>query len=956
MEGSIKRVLCLGLALCGSAYAQNFPYLNDANSQADGPAVAGNFPKVVASETQSDKGSVEAWSKYDVIGAKSGMLYKVVAAQQINPDLEFHYSFHPRSYLGYIAPSPCDISMGMPFNSTAASTQGCSVYAGHWMYRAGTRLSQNIGASATTVRVADASRLAVGQYAVIYAAPVASFNNAEHVRISAIDKSVTPHRVTLSQRGFKSVARSHSSNAIIAMHEQGRAGNKENWAYNISATGPRDGNNQTIAQVMANWIPVNMNRNSKGVLQNVNVTGVYFDEDEYYLWAQSVDANNDLVVDNGILYGGRNVWGEGLDEFYRLVKNRLPGKRVVGGWRQTRGFKSLNGIQMENWLLAGNDFAVNPVYTGRGGIYSQLHNYMIHGSYHEPAKGYMEALSKAPTKLYPGTVKSGPNPTVPANNANFRLGLGATLLGNGHYGRQNSRLHPDPWYDEYAVNVNPDSPNYGHAIASNSNDESQIRRHKGWLGKPLGDRKRLYNSQQFKPEASMISNGGFESGTTGWVFNNVDKLIDTSVRVEGARALKTLGHSTYSKNEGGASVKGPSINLVKGRQYTLVFAAKSSKMREVLVQLGASGDHGIYLMPERWTRFVYTVTAKNSGAFRPIIYLGREDTTVWIDDVHVFEGDPNVFRRDFENGIVVVNATPKSRTVNLGGQFLRIKGTGQDSINNGAQISTLTLPAFDAAILVRTDEPPVIEPPLPPVSGNVSVGGRAWKDVNGDGIRGSGETDVYSGLTVKLLSCSAVALASTTSNSQGIYLFEGLGAGSYRLLISMPPQTNFSPAFVGSRGDLDSNISQWPGQTACMSLVDGNRRLAVDAGLIPTAPPVDSNLGTIGDYVWFDANRNGIQNSAESGMPNVVIRVADCEENLLKTVRTGNSGSYQFSLAAGSYKLKFIAPVGYKLTKSLAGSSRAADSNPNPTSGWSGCMNINAGENRQWFDAGFVTE
>jgi hypothetical protein len=60
-----------------------------------------------------------------------------------------------------------------------------------------------------------------------------------------------------------------------------------------------------------------------------------------------------------------------------------------------------------------------------------------------------------------------------------------------------------------------------------------------------------------------------------------------------------------------------------------------------------------------------------------------------------------VFRRDFENGRVFVNATSLSRTVTTNGSFRRIKGT-QDAINDGSLVgSQLTIPAYDAAILVR---------------------------------------------------------------------------------------------------------------------------------------------------------------------------------------------------------------------------------------------------------------
>lgn len=952
--------------------------------------VSGNFPKVQLSETQSDGASAQQVSKYDAVGVKAGMIYKVTAAQGINPDVKFNFSFHPRSYLGYQSSDPCNIAFGIPFNRTTAASGNCGIYAGHWLYRAGTRLTQGVDSQGTTLRVSNASRLRVGEYAVIYDAPAGGFRNAEHVRITGVNTSVTPHRVTLAGRGYKSTPRPHGSNSIIAMHERGQAGSPQNWAWNITSVGPRDSNNRTIAQVFADWIPANFNRNVRGQVMPVNVTGVYFDEDEYILFAQEVDANNDLVIDNAILANGRNVWGEGLDNFYQLLRNRIPGKDIVGGWRQTRGFGALNGTQMENWLLSGDDFAVTPEYLGRFGIYSQLHNYMIHLNYHQTSTGYTEVLSKVPTRTYPGTVKSGPNPVVPPNNRNFRLGFGAALLGDGYYGRQNSNLHPDPWYDEYAVDVTPGSSDYGRAVRSNPQDESAVRANKGWLGRPLGPRRRIYNANTFRADRNLISNGGFESGTAGWGLFNINAGTDTNRKLAGTRSLRVSGHVSYAANIGGASLRGPSIQMVAGRRYTLAFAARAETMREVSVQLDWGRFQGIYLVPNRWTRLVYTMTAERSGTFRPIISLGREQTPIWFDEVYVFEGDPNVFRRDFENGIVVVNATPASTSVDLGGEFLRIRGTGQDSINNGARISSVSLPPFDAAILVRPQDsqpappppppqptdPPLppqpTDPPLPPEptdppppeptdpppsgSGNVAIGGEAWRDQNKDGIQDA-EDGPFADVLLRLLTCGGTQVRVASTGSDGSYLFAGLPAGNYKVQATPPTGWFFSPALRGSRGDLDSNIANWPGETPCMNLGDGDRRLAVDVGLVrgpgqDNPPP--ASTARIGDRVWSDTNGNGIQNAGEPGLPGATVRLLNCSGEVLESTVSGNNGQYSFTVDPGNYQLRFIRPDNTRFSPALRGSSRAADSNINPATGVSGCMGLSAGDDRQWFDVGVV--
>jgi hypothetical protein len=61
-----------------------------------------------------------------------------------------------------------------------------------------------------------------------------------------------------------------------------------------------------------------------------------------------------------------------------------------------------------------------------------------------------------------------------------------------------------------------------------------------------------------------------------------------------------------------------------------------------------------------------------------------------------------VYRRDFEGGIVLVN--PKgngSRTVNLGGEFVKLRGTQVPAINNGATVTSVKLADRDGLILLR---------------------------------------------------------------------------------------------------------------------------------------------------------------------------------------------------------------------------------------------------------------
>ena len=58
----------------------------------------------------------------------------------------------------------------------------------------------------------------------------------------------------------------------------------------------------------------------------------------------------------------------------------------------------------------------------------------------------------------------------------------------------------------------------------------------------------------------------------------------------------------------------------------------------------------------------------------------------------------------------------------------------------------------------------------------------------------------------------------------------------------------------------------------------------------PLAPPVE-----IGDFVWIDVNRDGLQSPGEPPIPRVTLRLYDCAGQLVGTTVTDGSGRYVFN-------------------------------------------------------------
>jgi len=113
----------------------------------------------------------------------------------------------------------------------------------------------------------------------------------------------------------------------------------------------------------------------------------------------------------------------------------------------------------------------------------------------------------------------------------------------------------------------------------------------------------------------------------------------------------------------------------------------------------------------------------------------------------------------------------------------------------------------------------------------------------------------------------------------------------------------------------------------------------------PTATPTPK-VCALGDRVVLDSNRNGIQDTNESGVANIKVELLNARNKVIKTVHTDKDGYYFFrNLNCANYYVRFEKPHGYVFSNQYAGNDRAKDSNANVQSGLSDKINLN-GVNR----------
>ena len=65
---------------------------------------------------------------------------------------------------------------------------------------------------------------------------------------------------------------------------------------------------------------------------------------------------------------------------------------------------------------------------------------------------------------------------------------------------------------------------------------------------------------------------------------------------------------------------------------------------------------------------------------------------------------PDIWRRDYTNGIALVNSTNQRKHIDLGGEFEKIHGTQDRRVNDGSIVSSVTLDSLDGLLLLKTYE------------------------------------------------------------------------------------------------------------------------------------------------------------------------------------------------------------------------------------------------------------
>ena len=239
----------------------------------------------------------------------------------------------------------------------------------------------------------------------------------------------------------------------------------------------------------------------------------------------------------------------------------------------------------------------------------------------------------------------------------------------------------------------------------------------------------------------------------------------------------------------------------------------------------------------------------------------------------------------------------------------------------------------------------------------------------------------FEGVTVRLLDAdgnpvkdSSGADITTKTDADGKYTFTRLPLGSYKVEV------------VAGDAKVDGTDVNLADYKQTYGYGSSTRRSEAGKGKLVTPTPIALTSAapnatkvdfafvkpaSVGNFVWFDANKDGIQDADEFGVAGVTVTltdgagnpVIDLDGNPVKPVTTDANGKYEFTnlmpnvdrivANAGeeNYKVTFTPPAGYSATKSYAAADGEKDSN-----GADSSVTLTEGQNDETVDFGLVAD
>ncbi len=372
-----------------------------------------------------------------------------------------------------------------------------------------------------------------------------------------------------------------------------------------------------------------------------------------------VDANEDGLQDDETTFDA--AWAAGVFHEIKTLRALMPNAIITGhslNIAEPGVGELFNGISMGFWpaKVLEDQMLFNNVWD-------------TYTAWHEHAQSPITTMFEAsPLEQISYGYGYAPWDTVPPATLEFartyypwmRFGLALTLMNDGYFAYEfGDTWHGnDWWYDELNFN----------------------------LGYPLGAAQRVEMSDN--SSTNLLDNGDFEQPPDSmWLlWSNVGtgsaaQLTRTANDPPRSGNAARIDISAASGVDWHIALSQYGRSFQQGFTYALSFWAKSDKPREITVnaQKGSPAwdNYGLWqqvTISPTWQ--LYTVSFEANATVndaRLQFLLGQTTGTVWLDDVQLTRRPADVYRREFTNGLALLNGTrqPHEITIGLGWQRLR---------------------------------------------------------------------------------------------------------------------------------------------------------------------------------------------------------------------------------------------------------------------------------------------
>ncbi len=568
-------------------------------------------------------------------------------------------------------------------------------FAGHWIYFNGAKILSDVPAEygQTDIHVDKPNlfRLNMGRYrdrnedvglCMLDAYGKPNWHQSEQVQLISIDDKKKTIRVRRGCYGTEPRAFEAGRSYAAAHMSEGPWGEKNNllWYYNYSTYCPRDKNGLTCADILVEHLAELFGPDG----ELAAFDGLEFDVLKFRcggaLRGRGADCDADGVIDGGF-HNGISAYGAGVVEFCRQLRERLGEDRLIladgMGENNQRAFGILNGIESEGWPHLRD----HQIHDWSGGL---NRHFFWDKNARPPVFNYINHKFNMPTDKS-GVVKRA---DVPFNihRLVFAVGVFTNSAICYSYSPAND---PDGLFgiwDEFRMGT---------------------ANRLGWLGRPLGPAVRIATRQP-----DLLEGKGYP------IDQNLEKLFrGDGIQFQCVKSGMLVTTKTEASNISFRLTNVPT----NGPDLFVRITVRGEPMHDYppevarLMYVGLSSQGRPASKNERFMTWVngtnfdsgfYFSNIKSSRVDLEFVVEGSEP--IWISRIQAYS-HPDVMYREFENGLVIANPSPRPYVFNLdelfpGQAFQRLQGSGTQDVvaNDGSAVEgMLNLGPKEGLFLIR---------------------------------------------------------------------------------------------------------------------------------------------------------------------------------------------------------------------------------------------------------------